>query len=71
MNKFNFKIAPGSDFEQKLADVRGKVVSIQFLQAVIDLNSIKAQVMITDFNSSLPPHLWCRQSQGRKQTFIP
>lgn len=34
MNKFTFKIAYRTDFEQKLADVRKKVVFIQILQAL-------------------------------------
>ena len=60
MNKFTFKIAHGTDFEQKLADVRKKVVFIQILQAIIDLNSMKAQLMITyRLNPSLPPPIWC------------
>ena len=42
MNKFTFKIARGTDFQQKLADVREKVVFIQILQSLIDLNSMNS-----------------------------
>ena len=50
MNKFTFKISRGTDFEQKVGDARGKVAfTSQILQAlIVDLNSMKTQVMITD-----------------------